>query len=160
MQRDNSSSYIEILKESLKKKISVLDQIAEQNRIQAELAKATEFDYDVFSKTLEAKEALIKQINALDAGFQSVFDRIKEALQQSEHKEEIKQLQALVKEITDKSMDIMAQEKRNKEAILNRKDSLKKEVAMARSTNKAAANYYRTMSKMNVTDSQFIDKKK
>ena len=138
MQRDNSSSYIEILKESLKKKISVLDQIAEQNRIQAELAKATEFDYDVFSKTLEAKEAL----------------------QQSEHKEEIKQLQALVKEITDKSMDIMAQEKRNKEAILNRKDSLKKEVAMARSTNKAAANYYRTMSKMNVIDSQFIDKKK
>ena len=122
MQRDNSSSYIEILKESLKKKISVLDQIAEQNRIQEELAKAADFDYDVFSKTLEAKEALIKQINALDAGFQSVFDRIKEALQQSEHKEEIKQL--------------------------------------ARSTNKAAANYYRTMSKMNVIDSQFIDKKK
>ena len=138
MQRDNSSSYIEILKESLKKKISVLDQIAEQNRIQEELAKAADFDYDVFSKTLEAKEAL----------------------QQSEHKEEIKQLQVLVKEITDKSMDIMAQEKRNKEAILNRKDSLKKEVAMARSTNKAAANYYRTMSKMNVIDSQFIDKKK
>ena len=54
---------------------------------------------------------MIKQINALDAGFQSVFDRIKEALQQSEHKEEIKQLQVLVKEITDKSMDIMAQEK-------------------------------------------------
>ena len=72
----------------------------------------------------------------------------------------VKQLQVLVKEITDKSMDIMAQEKRNKEAILNRKDSLKKEVAMARSTNKAAANYYRTMSKMNVIDSQFIDKKK
>ena len=160
MQRDNSSSYIEILKESLKKKISVLDQIAEQNRIQAELAKAADFDYDVFSKTLEAKEALIKQINALDAGFQSVIDRIKEALQQSEHKEEIKQLQVLVKEITDKTMDIMAQEKRNKEAILNRKDSLKKEVAMARSTNKAAANYYRTMSKMNVIDSQIIDKKK
>ena len=86
MQRDNSSSYIEILKESLKKKISVLDQIAEQNRIQEELAKAADFDYDVFSKTLEAKEALIKQINALDAGFQSVFDRIKEALQQSEQK--------------------------------------------------------------------------
>ena len=103
---------------------------------------------------------MIKQINALDAGFQSVFDRIKEALQTSEHKEEIKQLQVLVKEITDKSMDIMAQEKRNKEAILNRKDSLKKEVAMARSTNKAAANYYRTMSKMNVIDSQFIDKQK
>ena len=148
MQRDNSSSYIEILKESLKKKISVLDQIAEQNRIQAELAKATEFDYDVFSKTLEAKEALIKQINALDAGFQSVFDRIKEALQQSEHKEEIKQLQALVKEITDKSMDIMAQEKRNKEAILNRKDSLKKEVAMARSTNEAAVRMISELAKL------------
>lgn len=55
MQRDNSSSYIEILKESLKKKISVLDQIAEQNRIQEELAKAADFDYDVFPKLWRQK---------------------------------------------------------------------------------------------------------
>ena len=34
----------------------------------------------------------------------------------------------------------MAEEKRNKEAIMNRKDSLKKEVGMARTTNKVAAN--------------------
>ena len=54
----------------------------------------------------------------------------------------------------------MVEEKRNKEAIMNRKDSLKKEVGMARTTNKVAANYYKTMSKLNVLDSQFIDAKK
>ena len=69
-------------------------------------------------------------------------------------------MQKLIAIITDKSANIMVEEKRNKEAIMNRKDRLKKEVGMARTTNKVAANYYKTMSKLNVLDSQFIDAKK
>lgn len=162
MQKSNDNSYIEILRDSLRKKLEVLNQISEQNNIQAELAKAQEFDYDTFGKTLEEKEKLIRQINALDAGFQSVYERIREILQteKENYTDKIGELQQLVTLITDKSMDIMAEEKRNREVILGRKDSLKKEITMARTTNKAAANYYRTMSKLNVVDSQFIDKKK
>ena len=147
MQRDNEASYIEIMKDSLVKKIAVLNKISEQNKIQQGLTQAEEFDYDIFEKTLDEKEKLIDEINRLDSGFQSVFDDIKE-------------MQKLIAIITDKSANIMAEEKRNKEAIMNRKDSLKKEVGMARTTNKVAANYYKTMSKLNVLDSQFIDAKK
>lgn len=162
MQKSNDNSYIDILRDSLVKKIEVLDQISGQNKIQAELAKAQEFDYDVFARTLEEKEKLIQQINTLDAGFQSIYERVKEPLQEQKenHAEQIKELQKLVSQITDRSMDIMAEEQRNRDVILSRKDSLKKEVTMARTTNKAAANYYKTMSKLNVVDSQFIDKKK
>ena len=161
MQRDNEASYIEIMKDSLVKKIAVLNKISEQNKIQQGLTQAEEFDYDIFEKTLDEKEKLIDEINRLDSGFQSVFDRIKEILEsgRENYADDIKEMQKLIAIITDKSANIMAEEKRNKEAIMN-KDSLKKEVGMARTTNKVAANYYKTMSKLNVLDSQFIDAKK
>lgn len=162
MQKNKDSSYIEILKDSLVKKINILERISEQNKVQAELARAETFDYDIFEKTLEEKDALINEINKLDSGFQSVYDRIKEALESDKqvYADEIKEMQRLVSVITDKSMDIMAEERRNRDAIMSRKDSLKKEIGMARTTNKVAANYYKTMSKLNVLDSQFIDAKK
>ena len=162
MQRDNEASYIEIMKDSLVKKIAVLNKISEQNKIQQGLTQTEEFDYDIFEKTLEEKEKLIDEIDRLDSGFQSVFDRIKEILEsgRENYADDIKQMQKLIAIITDKSANIMVEEKRNKEAIMNRKDSLKKEVGMARTTNKVAANYYKTMSKLNVLDSQFIDAKK
>lgn len=162
MQENNEASYIKIMKDSLIKKVAVLEKISEQNKIQQELTKAEEFDYDIFSKTLEEKDKLIEEINQLDSGFQSLFDRIKEIMESNKevYAADIKEMQKLVALITDKSADIMAEEKRNREAIMNRKDSLKKEVGVARATNKAAANYYKTMSKLNVLDSQFIDAKK
>lgn len=162
MQNNGKETYITILKQSLTKKIEVLDAISAQNQIQADLAKAPEFDYDVFGQTLEEKEKLINQMQSLDAGFQSVYQRIKGFFEQhkAEYKTEIQELKALIGTITDKSVQIMAEEKRNQQAILNRKDSLKKEVQMKRATNKAAANYYKSMSKLTVLDSQFIDKKK
>jgi hypothetical protein len=87
---------------------------------------------------------------------------VQEVLQEdrASYADEIKQMQALITKITDKSVAIMAQENRNKEAIIQRKDSTKKQINMARTTNKVAANYYKTMSKLNVLDSQFIDAKK
>lgn len=162
MQNNGKDTYITILKQSLLKKIQVLDAISAQNQIQADLAKAPEFDYDVFGKTLEEKEKLINQLQSLDAGFQSVYNRIKEFFEQNKavYVTEIQELKELISIITEKSMNIMAEEKRNQQVILNRKDSLKKEVQMKRATNKAAANYYKSMSKLGALDSQFIDKKK
>lgn len=160
--QNNSSSYIEILKQSLIKKLQVLDKIEEQNKIQENLAKAEKFDYDAFEQTLVAKEQFIKQLDSMDAGFQSVFDRLKETIveHRQEYAADIRDMKQLIARITDKSMDIMTQEKRNKELILNRKEHLKKEVKTARTSNKVAANYYKMMSNLNVVDSQFIDRKK
>ena len=77
MQNNNDSSYIHIMTDSLRKKTEVLDKISEQNKIQMELAKSEEFDYDIFGKTLEEKEKLIQEINHLDSGFQSLYERVK-----------------------------------------------------------------------------------
>lgn len=162
MQKDNDSSYIEILRDSLLKKRTILEKISEQNKIQSDLAKAEKFDYDTFEGTLEVKESLIKEINELDSGFQTVYNRVKSSLETDReiYADVIAEIKQLISAIMDKSMDIMAEELRNKETIMNRKDNLKKEVTMARTTNKIASNYYKTMSKLNVLDSQFIDAKK
>lgn len=162
MQKDNDSSYIEILRDSLLKKRTILEKISEQNKIQSDLAKAEKFDYDTFEVTLEVKESLIKEINELDSGFQTVYNRVKSTLETDReiYADVIAEIKQLISAIMDKSMDIMAEELRNKETIMNRKDNLKKEVTMARTTNKIASNYYKTMSKLNVLDSQFIDAKK
>lgn len=161
MQRDNKN-YLEILRDSLIKKVSILDKISEQNEIQLKLAKQETFDYDRFGQTLDEKDQLIAELNRLDDGFQSVYDRIKEVLtsEPERYREEIRQMQTLISKITEKSMDVMAEEKRNRDVIMNRKDNLKKEIGMARASNKVAAGYYKTMSKINVMDSQFIDAKK
>ena len=162
MQNNNDSSYIHIMTDSLRKKTEVLDKISEQNKIQMELAKSEEFDYDIFGKTLEEKEKLIQEINHLDSGFQSLYERVKVILESDKaaYTDEIREMQRLISKITDKSMDIMAEEERNKEFILKRKDTTKKEITMARTTNKVASSYYKTMTKLNVLDSQFIDAKK
>lgn len=148
--------------DSLRKKTEVLDKISEQNKIQMELAKSEEFDYDIFGKTLEEKEKLIQEINRLDSGFQSLYERVKVILESDKaaYTDEIREMQRLISKITDKSMDIMAEEERNKEFILKRKDTTKREITMARTTNKVASRYYKTMTKLNVLDSQFIDAKK
>ena len=98
MQNNGNDAYITILKQSLVKKIEVLDAISAQNHIQADLAKAEEFDYDVFGQTLEEKEKLINQIQSLDAGFQSVYQRIREFFEQhkAEYKTEIQELKTLI----------------------------------------------------------------
>jgi DNA gyrase/topoisomerase IV subunit A len=151
-----------ILKDSLLKKKAVLDKISEQNKLQTDIAKAEKFDADAFGRTLDEKEKLIAEINTLDNGFQSVYDRVKEELHlhKESYSSEIAELKQLIAAITEKSMDVEAEEKRNRELIMNRKITIKKEIATARVTNRTAANYYKTMSKLNVVDAQFLDAKK
>lgn len=162
MQKSEYKVYFDVLEESLKKKVEILEQISEQNKIQTELAKNDKFDYDIFGVTIEKKEQLIQEVNQLDGGFQSVYERMKEVIQKDKdsYREEIGRLKTLISQVMDKSVNVMAEERRNKDEIERRKDSLKKEVTMARTTNKVASNYYKTMSKLNVMDSQFVDYKK
>ena len=76
------------------------------------------------------------------------------------YKEEIAKMQALITEITDKSMNIQATEKRNKEALMNRMDMVKREIYQAKNTKKVATSYYKNMNGLNYVEPQFMDRKK
>lgn len=155
-------SYIGILKESLDKKIKLLDEILEQNRLQENILRETEIDFDSFNNTVEVKEKCINRLEALDRGFQNVYDRVKEALtaDREAYKEDIRELQEKIKIITGKSMDIQSGEARNKEAFQKNITESRKNIRSVKTANKVASSYYQNMNKLNVVDSQFLDTKK
>lgn len=160
--QNSGHNYIAILKESLDKKIKLLDDILEQNRLQESILREAEIDFDSFNETVEAKEKCIKELNVLDKGFQTVFDRVKETLNADKetYKQDIKELQEKIKTITEKSMDIQSGEARNKEAFQRNVAESRKNIRSVKTANKVASNYYQSMNRLNVVESQFLDTKK
>ncbi len=155
-------NYINILLESLNKKLDLLNEIEVWSEKQSGIISDEKFDFDKFDKTIQEKEKLINEINTLDSGFETVYKRVKDILSTNKdmYNQEISKLKELIKVVMDKSIDIQAKEQRNKESFSNRTQVLRKEVKVAKNANKAATDYYQSMNKLNVIDPQFMDWKK
>lgn len=159
---DQGSTYITILIESLEKKVDVLDRIIEANREQKEILSQEEMDTDLFEANLNKKGDLIDELNLLDDGFQGIYDRIKDELgaNKEQYKDEIKRMQALISAITERSVTIRAEEERNKAAASKQFDRMRGSIGSAQRSRQAANTYYSNMSKVNMVDAQFMDKRK
>ena len=70
--------YLTIMIQSLKKKSAVLDAIIELNIRQKEELENPGLDPDDFDACVEEKAKQIEQLELLDAGFQEVYDKIKQ----------------------------------------------------------------------------------
>ncbi len=160
--QNSEQNYLVILKESLDKKIRLLEDILEQNKLQENILHEPEIDFDRFNDTVDVKEKCIKELEVLDRGFQTIYDRVKEALNEDKeaYRQDIKELQEKIKTITEKSMDIQSGEARNKEAFQKSITESRKNIRSVKTANKVASNYYQSMNKLNVVDSQFLDTKK
>ena len=155
-------TYVDIMIQSLEKKIKVLEEIKKQNLLQKQLLEDDKAEADEFDATVEGKAALIEQIMQLDSGFDKLFERVKDELNnnQEAYAEKIKKMQSLIRKITDLSMEVQTQEARNKD-LMTRKFVMVRERAKAVRTNtKAASQYYQNMMQLNVIDPQFMDKQK
>lgn len=154
--------YIAILQQSLEKKNRILDLIVEKNKEQRILFTDETLPPERLEENIKEKGDLVDQLNQLDDGFEQVYNRVREILNKEKEAywDEIKKMQELIREITDKSATIQAQEQRNKELAAQKFASVKKEIRKARTSTKAASQYYKSMAKTNVVDSQFLDKKK
>ena len=154
--------YIAILQQSLEKKNRILDLIIEKNKEQRILFTDDTLPPERLEENIKEKGDLVDQLDQLDDGFEQVYNRVREILNKEKeaYRDEIKRMQELIREITDKSATIQAQEQRNKELAVQKFASVKKEIRKARTSTKAASQYYKSMAKTNVVDSQFLDKKK
>lgn len=157
-----TEQYVNMMIDSLRKKDSILDKIIEQNEIQSEIAAQSELDMDKFGKSVEDKQKLIDELNVMDAGFQSLFDKIKVELNEKKtrYSGEIRQMQELIKSLSEKGIRIQAQEEKNRLSITAHFAKMKKEVKVAKKSMQVASDYYKSMSKTAYLDSQFMDKKK
>lgn len=155
-------NYLSILEESLRKKLQILDELTSYTMAQQDLLKAEELDYDAFDQLVEKKDPLVQMIMELDQGFETVYDRIKEQL--LGHKElyavQIRTLQNLISELTDKSVKLQAMEQRNKTAVEQQFRKSREKIRQGRQNKQAALNYYRNMNHSDFVPPQFLDNKK
>lgn len=156
-----TENYLQIMMDSLKKKKNVLQQIVDYNNEQEAIVTADELDGDKFQKNMEDKSACIDELNMLDEGFQSVYDRVKENIQRYKlnYKNDILILQQLIKEVTSLSATIQAQESRNKLQVDRKFRQLRSETKTAKRSVSMANKYYKNMSQISY-EPQFMDKKK
>ncbi len=152
--------YLDVLIEGLKKKNKILAEIVVWNSKQAEAIKAE--NLDAFDEIIGKKETLIEELNRIDNGFQSVFDRIKDDVmaEKDRYREELTVLQNEIRRMTDLGVEIEAGEQRNKAAIEQYFSFTHKNVNQSRKNARAASDYYKNMSRVNYVDPQLMDKKK
>lgn len=157
-----SMDYIQILIDSLKKKISLLDTISSINEEQKKLAAEKKIDLEKLHDTVDRKSVCIDELNKLDDGFQLVYDRVKPELQgkPEEHKEQIMLLKSLISEVTDRSMSVQAEEERNRQAIEAHFSTYKKEIRQVKTSRSVTSSYYKSMNKLQSVEPVFMDKKK
>ena len=154
--------YIDIMVQSLNKKIGILDRLIEANKAQADIIAEDKIDFDKFDEVYAEKGNLINELNLLDSGFEKLYNRVKEILDVDRqlYKNDIVKMQDLIKIVISKAADVEVTEKRNHKAMTEKNVMMKREVKTRKLTNKAAAEYYQTMNKLNVIEPQFMDKKK
>lgn len=157
-----SVDYIQVLVDSLYKKLNLLDSISAINEEQKRLAAEKKLELEKLEETVDRKSAFIDEINKLDEGFQLVYDRVKLELQGNteEHKEQILLLKKLISQITEKSMSVQAEEERNRQAIAAHFATYKKEIRQIKTSRSVTTNYYKSMNKLQNVEPVFMDKKK
>ncbi|MGN0374262.1 MAG: hypothetical protein ACI4EN_02090 [Butyrivibrio sp.] len=158
---ENTENYLLVLEESLNKKITILEELERLTAIQKEIVTAEQFDDEAFNTNVEQKGALISELEKLDKGFQILYDNVKAQVENNRqhYRDEIVRLQTGIKTITDKNAALLVMESSNRELIVKRFATLKKEARQMKKSRELASNYYKTMNNIS-SEPYFLDKKK
>ena len=157
-----NDQYIEILTDSLRKKITVLKKIEEANKKQRLILQSEEATPDDLEDSLEEKDHLIDELNSLDDGFEETFKHVSAELSENKekHKSEIKTMQDLIREITDLSVELQREEKENKDLADKRFANVREKARRVRASKAAVNKYYRSTGRVDYDTPQFFDNKK
>jgi len=157
---DYTTDYVQILKESLERKLKLLAQVADYNNIQKEICARESFSIEEYDDIVTKKGNLADEIESIDEGFTLVYNRVSEVLktEKDKYKDDIVVLQKYISEITEMISSIQADEKRLFETAKDKLADKKGEVGAARKNNQMAANYYKSMARAS-SEPQFMDKK-
>ena len=155
-------NYLDILEECLQKKLKVLEEIAAYNQEQEQLLRKESVSLEELDENMSHKDELIRKVTALDEGFETLYERIKEQILTNKdvYKEQIIKLQQLISQITEKGVSIQAQEARNKKLIEDYFKRERSQLRQNRQSSKAAYNYYKSVNNTNVVMPQMMDQKK
>ena len=150
-----------ILAESLEKKIQVLTAIQEYNKRQEQAFTSEQVDMNAFDDAVEEKGRLIEQLTLLDDGFETMYAKLSEQLQQDRvrYATQIRGLQQQIAQITELNVVIEAQEKRNKQLVEQYFAKERAGIRESRKASKAAYDYYKKVNNTSYMPPQFLDSK-
>lgn len=164
MELDGNSkeTYLTLLEASLIKKSNILNQIIQLSEEQGKLLEENEINESRFYQIVDEKEVLIQSLLQLDKGFEQIYQRVREelSLDRSSLKMQITRMQELIKEITDKGINIEALEKRNKVKIDTYLKIKRSKIRNFKISSKSVTSYYNNMANQNLHEAYFFDKKK
>ena len=155
-------NYLQILQDSLVKKLELLTQIEEKSKEQKQMIKASEVDLEAIDANMDEKNILIQEVLKLDDGFESLYQRIRTELadHKDEYKSEIAEIKDLISKVTEKSASIRAIEARNKSEMDLYFGNQKKSIKVQKNAMSVARDYYQNMNKVKSVSPQFLDQKK
>ena len=159
---DQTGTYVNIMRESLERKQRYLAEILKLTNEQSVIATAEKFDEEQFSELVEKKDVLIDNLNEIDKGFSSVYDRVRIEIQRDPvvYRDELLAIQNLIRICVDLGMQIEAVEERNR-AVMEQVFSAKFQGVRQMKQSKTVANkYYKSMANGMVNDSLLYDRKK
>lgn len=154
--------YLELLIQSLKKKLLLLNRITVLNQDQREILQDDHAAPDALEINVRDKDDLVSQIVALDAGFNEVYAHIKDLMERdhSAYEEQLEQMRELIRQIMAKDASVRAEEQRNYELAQQKFTDVKKQVREIKASQKMVNSYYQNMMRQSHLEPQFMDNKK
>ena len=158
----DTTLYVDILRDSLVRKKGYLSEVLELTVSQGKLAKADDFDETAFEELVDRKEVLIGNINEIDKGFTSVYDRVRTELLENKdsYRDVLAEIQGLIRECVDLGMKIEAEEERNRHSLEQAFSTKFKGIRQLKQSKNVANKYYKSMANGMVNDSMLYDTKK
>ena len=153
---------LQILQDSLEKKISLLAMIEEKSKEQEGILKKENFTFQEVDENMDAKSELIDQLSLLDNGFETLYEKIREELLENkdQYRVQIEEIQNLIVEVTARGASIEAIDARNKAVIEAYFSREKKELQKRKNVSSVARSYYQTAKQISHVPPQFLDTKK
>ena len=160
---ENTTTYINILIDTLRKKEEILKNLLAKTEGQAELLEADEFEPDAFDALMDDKDALLGDLKTLDDGFLDLYSRVGAELKNNTdaYTDQVKTAQELVRRQMELSTELTSAEERNKAKLSIRLSQGRQKIKDFKVGAKTAAAYYKNMSgKHQNGDSYFFNREK
>ena len=160
---DILSVYVDVLHDSLSRKVDIVKEILALTKEQSEILSDEEMDSDRFDKIIDEKGVRIDEILEIDNGFNTMFERVRDVLQtdKEKYRSQIIEMQNYIRVITDMNVELESLEQSNKNKFDEFLHNKRSEIKNFNKSNSTAASYYRNMSNQHQSwQTYFLDKKK
>lgn len=156
------NQYLDTMIKGLESKKIILNDLYELSEKQRLVVSEEDINWDEFDKLVDIKADKVEELEKIDNGFDAVYNRVREDINfdKNKYKDYIVSIQKLISDVTEKSTSLMALEQRNKAIIESSFSNSKKQIGQNKKTSAVAANYYKSMSRINYIDPQLMDSKK